>query len=295
MPFRLRSAALSGRLSLLALGAALASFGAHAAGPARVVTLGGSVTEIVYALGQGDRLVGDDLSSMYPEAAQKLPRVGYYRAVPVEGVVALQPDLVLASEQAGPPSSLKKLADLGIKVETVSDSASIDSLKQRITQVAAALDARAAGEKLNRDVQARLDAVARLPAAKAPALLLLGNGGVYMGAGGGTAADLLLREAGLTNVLHDQKSYKPVSAEALSALAPAVIVVTQTTGQAPDAAALQALPGAAATPAGASQCIVAFDPLLALGAGPRLPDAIRQLKETPCVTALAGQETRRTQ
>ena len=292
MSFRLRPAARLARHLTFMLGAALAASAAQAAGPARIVTLGGSVTEIVYALGQGARLVGDDLSSMYPEAAQKLPRVGYYRAVPVEGVLALQPDLVLASEQAGPPSSLKKLADLGVQVETVSDSASIDSLKQRITQIAAALDVPAEGEKLTRDVQTRLDAAVRLPAANAPALLLLGNGGVYMGAGGGTAADLLLREAGLRNVLHDQKSYKPVSAEALSALAPAVIVVTQTTGQAPDAAALRALPGVAATPAGTSQCVVGLDPLLALGNGPRLPDAIRQLKETPCVAALARERTR---
>lgn len=53
---------------------------AQAAPPARVVTLGGTVTEIVYGLGQGERLVGDDQSSLYPEAATRLPRVGYYRA-----------------------------------------------------------------------------------------------------------------------------------------------------------------------------------------------------------------------
>lgn len=84
----------------IALGWVVAA-GVHAAEPSRVVSLGGSVTEIVYGLGEGDRLVGDDLSSLYPEAATKLPRVGYYRAVPVEGVLSLKPDLVLASEQAG--------------------------------------------------------------------------------------------------------------------------------------------------------------------------------------------------
>src|SRR5690606_30267932 len=88
----------------------------------RVVTLGGTVTEIVYALDQGDRLVGDDQSSLYPEAATKLPRVGYYRAVPVEGVLALRPDLVLASEQAGPPEALARLKEVGIPVEIISDT-----------------------------------------------------------------------------------------------------------------------------------------------------------------------------
>ena len=64
-----------------------------------MVTLGGSVTEIVYGLGQGARLVGDDQSSLYPPEARRLPSVGYYRAVPVEGVLSLKPDLVLASSR----------------------------------------------------------------------------------------------------------------------------------------------------------------------------------------------------
>ncbi|MGB3434040.1 heme/hemin ABC transporter substrate-binding protein, partial [Achromobacter sp.] len=124
----------------------------HAAPPARVVTLGGSVTEIVYQLGQGDKLVGDDLSSLYPEAATKLPRVGYYRAVPVEGVLSLKPDLVLASEQAGPPDALKRLADVGLRVVTVSDAPSVDSLKSRIRGIAGALGVAPAGERMVEEV-----------------------------------------------------------------------------------------------------------------------------------------------
>ena len=124
----------------LAVAAWLLAAGAHAAPPervaARVVTLGGSVTEIVYQLGQGGKLVGDDLSSLYPEAATKLPRVGYYRAVPVEGVLALKPDLVLASEQAGPPDALKRLGDVGVRIVTVPDAPSVDSLKARIRNIA---------------------------------------------------------------------------------------------------------------------------------------------------------------
>jgi len=59
---------------------------------ARVVSLGGSVTEVVYALGAGDRLVAVDISSLYPQAAQTLPKVGYYRDVSVEGIASLRPD-----------------------------------------------------------------------------------------------------------------------------------------------------------------------------------------------------------
>ena len=115
----------------------MAAVAAHAAPPERVVTLGGSVTEIVYQLGQGERLVGDDLSSLYPPGGDPGCRaVGYYRAVPVEGVLALKPDLVLASEQAGPPEALKRLGEVGVRVVTVPDSPSVDSLKARIRNVA---------------------------------------------------------------------------------------------------------------------------------------------------------------
>ena len=79
---------------------------AQAAPPARVVGLGGAITEIVYALDAGQSLVGVDTSSIYPAAALKLPKVGYYRTFSVEGVASLKPELVLASDQSGPPQSL---------------------------------------------------------------------------------------------------------------------------------------------------------------------------------------------
>src|SRR3546814_19986504 len=82
-------------LAMLLAGACVAPACAQQA--QRVVSLGGTVTEIVYDLGEGDRLVADDLSSLYPKEATLLPRVGYYRAVPLEGVLSMRPDLVLAS------------------------------------------------------------------------------------------------------------------------------------------------------------------------------------------------------
>src|SRR3546814_10289387 len=96
----------SSDLMLLA-GACVAPAGAQQA--QGVVSLGGTVTEIVYDLGEGDRLVADDLSSLYPKEATLLPRVGYYRAVPLECVLSLRPDLLLASENAGPHSVLDRI------------------------------------------------------------------------------------------------------------------------------------------------------------------------------------------
>jgi len=252
----------------------------HAAEPSRVVTLGGSVTEIVYGLGQGDRLVGDDLSSLYPEAATKLPRVGYYRAVPVEGVLSLKPDLVLASEQAGPPDALKRLAGVGVRVVTVSDAPSVDSLKARIRGVADALGVAPAGERMVDEITRELARAEALPATKARALLLINRTGSPQGAGRDTAANEVMHLAGLVNVLHDQQGYKPLSAEAVGALAPDLIVVTQASLEAGGGMeAFLRLPGIASTQAAAKRRVVVMDDLLILGMGPRLPLALTQLKK----------------
>lgn len=263
----------------IALGWAMAA-SVHAAEPSRVVTLGGSVTEIVYGLGQGGRLVGDDQSSLYPEAATKLPRVGYYRAVPVEGVLSLKPDLVLASEQAGPPEALKRLAGVGVRVVTVSDAPSVDSLKSRIRAIAGALGVAAAGERMVEDVTQELARAEAIPATRARALLLINRTGSPQGAGRDTAANEVMQLAGLDNVLQDQQGYKPLSAEAMGALAPDLIVVTQASLEAGGGMEkFLSLPGIASTQAAAKRRVVVMDDLLILGMGPRLPLALTQLKQ----------------
>ncbi|WP_438857691.1 heme/hemin ABC transporter substrate-binding protein [Achromobacter spanius] len=252
----------------------------HAAEPSRVVSLGGSVTEIVYGLGEGDRLVGDDLSSLYPEAATKLPRVGYYRAVPVEGVLSLKPDLVLASEQAGPPDALKRLAGVGVRVVTVSDAPSVDSLKARIRAVAEALGVAPAGERMVDEVTRELARAEAIPATRARALLLLNRTGTPQGAGRGTAANEVMHLAGLVNVLDGQQGYKPLSAEAIGALGPDLIVVTKASLDAGGGMEkFLAQPGIAGSQAAAKRRVVVMDDLLILGMGPRLPLALTQLKQ----------------
>lgn len=263
----------------MAAGWAIA-LGAYGAPPARVVTLGGTVTEIVYQLGQGDKLVGDDLSSLYPEAATKLPRVGYYRSVPVEGVLSLKPDLVLASEQAGPPDALKRLADVGVRVVTVSDAPSVDSLKSRIRSIADALGVAPAGERMVEDVTRELARAEAVPATRARALLLINRTGSPQGAGRDTAANEVMHLAGLVNVLQDQHGYKPLSAEAMGALAPDLIIVTQASLDAGGGMdAFLRMPGIASTQAAAKRRVVVMDDLLILGMGPRLPLALTQLKQ----------------
>ncbi|NLC34934.1 MAG: ABC transporter substrate-binding protein [Alcaligenaceae bacterium] len=175
----------------------------------RVVSLGGTVTEIVYALGAGDRLVADDASSLYPEAATQLPRVGYYRNLSLEGILSQQPDLLIASENAGPPEVLERLQAMGVTTVNVPDQPGIESLYERVRAVADALGVQAEGEALRASIQASLDAVAGAEPEYRRAMVILHRGGPLLSAGANTSADALLRLSGMENVagvlvvLHD--------------------------------------------------------------------------------------------
>ncbi|PLQ00695.1 heme/hemin ABC transporter substrate-binding protein [Cupriavidus pauculus] len=259
---------------------------AQAAPPARVVGLGGAVTEIIYALDAEKSLVGADSSSIYPPAALKLPKVGYYRAVSVEGLASLKPDLVLAADQAGPPQALEQIGKLGSKVVTLPSAPTVAALDQRILGTATALEIPERGRALVDRLHADLRAI-RPVSQPVRVLIVSSHTGKMQGMGKDTAGDAMLTLAGGTNVLAGQTGFKPFSAEAAAALKPDVIVTTtMSVGASGSADAFLAQPGLNATPAARNRRLVVMDDLLLLGFGPRLPEALRLLQ-----TGLAAPQT----
>lgn len=255
-------------------------FSPLASAQSRVVTLGGSVTEIVYALDQEQRLVANDASSLYPEDATRLPRVGYYRNLSLEGILSQQPDLLLASENAGPPEVMERLRSMGVRIVTVSDRPGIESLYERIAGVAKALGVSSAGDTLRSRIADSLNQADAIPSRPRRTLVVLHRGGPLMSAGDGTSADALLHLSGLANAAAGVKGYRPLSDEAMVSLAPDMIITT--TLSAESAGGLQAFAaraGVAATPAAQEGRVIAVDDLLLLGMGPRVAEAVRLLRE----------------
>ncbi|XZG69374.1 heme/hemin ABC transporter substrate-binding protein [Chitinibacteraceae bacterium HSL-7] len=270
---------LHGLLRLIAATLALLAGLAHASAPQRVVVLGGALTEIAYTLGAGDQLVGADQSSIYPAAARQLPKVGYYRAFSVEGVLALKPDLILASDQAGPPEAISQLRRMGRRVITLPADPTLPALKQRIHGVAAALGRADAGRRAVSELERDLAALQTLPASGTRTLLMIHRGTQAEGAGRDTAAHSTMKLAGLTNVLAAQQGYKPLSLEGMAALRPELIVTsTMSLAAIGGLDQLLAMPGLAQTSAGRARRVIVLDDLL-LGFGTRLPEAVRQLRQ----------------
>lgn len=260
----------------------LISPAALADAPQRVVTIGGALTEIVYALDAGDLLVGSDTTSYYPQAAATLPKVGYQRTLSAEGVLSLSPDLVIHSEEAGPPKVLKQLEAAGVMLLRVRAGRSIDDIEANIMAIGAALDRQATADRVVDTLTAsaaKLEkATTDLKNRKRVMFILQHTGGAPMVAGRDTAADSVIVLAGAENAVTGYTGYKPLSPEAAVAIAPDIILVTtQGLEQSGGADGLLQMPGVSLTPAAKNKRIVSMDALYLLGFGPRTADAALEL------------------
>ena len=279
-------------LGTAAAGMLLTILPARAAGakPLRVAVAGGAITEVVYALDAAAMLIGSDTTSTYPAAALALPKMGYQRALSAEGVLSLRPDLLLASAEAGPPTAIQQIAAAGVRVITLPEQHDVQSVRDKISGSAKALDLAQRGDRLlqifDSDWQAAMTAIQAQRKQQAPplrVLFILSNSGTQaMVAGRDTAADAMIRYAGAVNALGGKdgfKGYKPLTAESAIAAAPDVLMTTSE-GLASMGGLEQLLkmPGLALTPAARNRRVIAdMDALLLLGFGPRLPVALRRL------------------
>jgi iron complex transport system substrate-binding protein len=187
------------------------------------VTLAPNLTEIVYALGAGDRLLAVSDYSDYPPEARRLPRVGGLDTS-AERVASLRPDLVLASRDGNARGTVNSLEAAGVPVLTVSGE-SLDSVLAGIRDVAARLGKEREGERLAAGLaEKRAEVRRRFSGASRPGAILLVWPDPPQAAGGGTFLSDVLEEAGARNLVGDRPGWPVLSAEYL-ATAPIDVLV----------------------------------------------------------------------
>jgi iron complex transport system substrate-binding protein len=242
---------------------------------ARVVSLAPSVTEIVYALGAGDRLVGVCGQCDFPPDVQRLTRVGGYVVPSVEAVLAVRPDLVVVVPSPGNRESVRAIERAGVPILVTHDRTLAD-LWAAMRAIAAAVGVPAEGERLVADVSRRLDAVhARVQALPRRRVLIIVGHDPLVAVGGGNMQDELLTLAGGTNVAADAGTVWPtITLELVVARAPEVIV-DSAMGTEQSGRALFA--GLTTVPAVRSDRVVALRGDTLLRAGPRIPEAAAAL------------------
>lgn len=254
---------------------------AHAAGR-RIVVLGGSLAEIVAALGAEAELVGRDTTSTYPASLLALPDVGYVRALSPEGVLSLTPDLILAEPDAGPPPVIEVLRAAGTQFVTIPGAATPEGVLAKIAATAAALGLEPQGVSLAAQVAAEITAAQSLPAPNPLRVLFVLSlqGGAVMAGGEGSSAEGIIQLAGGVNVGRGFEGFKPMTDEAVLAADPQAILVMDREGElsiTPEMIA--AHPALGRTTAAVERRIVALDGLKLLGFGPRTGQAAAELHQ----------------
>lgn len=250
----------------------------------RLVSVGGAITEIVYALGEEGKLVGRDSTSIYPEAATKIPDVGYMRQLAPEGVMATNPTAIIAVEGSGPPETLNILKEAKIPFQTVPETFDRDGILTKIRTVGDFLGVPEKAAALSDQVKTDLDA-AVADAAKRPEserkrvlFILSTQGGKIMASGVGTAADGIIALSGAVNATGSFPGYKALTDEAIIEAKPdVVLMMTRSGGHAATDDELFAHPALSLAPAAKTKAVIRMDGLHLLGFGPRTSVAVREL------------------
>ncbi|MER9997696.1 hemin ABC transporter substrate-binding protein [Mesorhizobium sp. M0051] len=261
------------------------------ADPSRIAAIGGSITEIVYALGEEKHLVARDSTSRYPKAALELPDVGYMRALSPEGVLSVNATGILALHGSGPKEAVDVLRKTSIPFIEVPEHYSHEGILEKVRIVGKALGVDAKAEVLAKELDARLTAAEKQTAPimqrKRILFVLSIQGGKILAAGSETAADGMVRLAGGVNAVEGFSGYKQMSDEAVITARPDVILMMSNAGPPVSDDELFGNPSIASTPAGTARKLIRIDGSYLLGFGPRTADAIHEL----AVSLYGGQVT----
>lgn len=242
----------------------------------RIVSLNGATTEILFALGVGDRVVARDASSIYPPEALRLPAVGYQFRLNAEGILALRPTLVLGREDVRPAPVLSQLEGAGVTLVRIPQQPTLDGARAKIRTVAAAVGRIERGEELLRALDRDLLVLqskknqASLRNPKRGLFLYLRGAQTTFVCGEGSTPVGMMTLAGIANAARGITRCQQMTAEAVVAAQPDVLVLfTRGLESIGGLEGLRRLPGIMQTPAGQAGRVVALDDLYMGGFGPR--------------------------
>ncbi|MGH2551767.1 MAG: heme/hemin ABC transporter substrate-binding protein, partial [Thermomicrobiales bacterium] len=252
----------------------------------RIIPLNGDIAEVIWALGLGENVVAVDVSATYPAATQDLPSIGYQLALNAEAILSFSPTVVIGRDGfIQPVEIVDQIRAASVPVVLLSIEDTIEAPAGKVRLVAEALGIAEAGEALATTIEHQIaDAEAAVAnITEKPRVLFLlfrAEQGIQMVGGSATPLDAILPAAGAINAGAEAgvNGYQPLTAEAVVAAAPDIIILQQggydsIGGE----AGLLEIPGVAETPAGANKKFFGYDDQLLLGLGPRTGELLEQL------------------
>lgn len=247
----------------------------------RIVIAGGSLTEIVFALGAGDEVVGVDKTSSYPEKVKQLPQIGYWKLLNIEGVLSLKPTLFITLNDVEPDNVIEKMSESKVDVLALQRvPGTIELLYENITKIASKLNKQKEGELLINRIKTNLAEIQTKIAThpqKTKVLSLMSMGGTNSVAGKNTTIDALIAISGGEN-LAKHNSFKSYTAESIIAINPEVIILNKySIDQLGGLDKIATIPGITETAAFKNNRITIIDDSYLFGIGPRVDEAAKLL------------------
>lgn len=269
------------RISLFLLLFSINSLLNYSSANERIVIAGGSLTEIVFALGAGDDVVGVDKTSSYPEKVKQLPQIGYWKLLNIEGVLSLRPTLFITLNDVEPDNVIEKVSESKVDVLALRRvPGTIELLYENINKIASKLNKQEEGEKLINRIKANLaDIQAKIAThpKKTKVLSLMSMSGSNSVAGKNTTIDALITIAGGEN-LATHNSFKSYTAESIIAINPEVIILNKySIDQLGGLDKVNTIPGITETSAFKNNRITVIDDSYLFGIGPRVDEAAKLL------------------
>ena len=246
----------------------------------RIVSLNGTITEVLFALHADKELVAVDVTSTFPESAEKLPNLGHVRGVTAESILAMKPTDVLCFEDELNPQLKQQLEAAKINVVVLKREFSVESTKQVIRDIATWLGEKEKGKALVAQIDEDLKNTNVL-SSKPKVLFVYARGaGTLMVAGDQTQMTEMIGLAGGQNAVNGFADFKPLTAEAVVAANPDVILMFDSgKSSLSDAGGVMGIPGVQSTTAGKNKAVISMDGQLLSGFGPRVGEAISQLNQ----------------
>lgn len=246
----------------------------------RIVSLNGAISEMLCSLGLEEQIAGVDVTSNYPVSLKKKASVGHNRNISAEGILALRPTLVLGVKDELKPEILEQLRQAKVNIQLLQQDFSPQGTRNLLQQVAKATNTIAKGNQLISNFDKEMAALKIAPNGKKVLFVYARGSGFMTVCGTGQSPDQMIRLAGSSNAMTGFEGFKPLSAEALVAANPDVILLFESGLQSVGGVdGLLQVPGVSNTNAGKNKKIISMDGQFLAGFGLRLPQAIFQLNK----------------
>lgn len=245
----------------------------------RVVSIGGDVTEILYALGAEQNIIGRDSTSTVPERVKDLPDIGYMRQLNTEGILALKPTHIIATQAAQPSIVLEQLKSAGVKVEQVPLQYTPESVVAKINRLGEITGKQPQAVELAEKFTKSIQAVNNSPLDVKILFVINRAGSNQMAAGKDTVADTAISLIGAKNAMANAVRFAPISQEGVIAANPDLLVLTTQSYQSfasPDD--IWKLAGLAHTNAGKQKRLVVVDDIAFLAFGLTIPQELQKMR-----------------